>query len=46
VATLTWEDRDGFRADMASEAGARGTKDLESFASAFGLLFVDQAIVK
>jgi uncharacterized protein (TIGR02118 family) len=46
VATLTWADRDGFRADMASEAGQRGTRDLRSFTSAFGLVFVDEAIVK
>jgi uncharacterized protein (TIGR02118 family) len=46
VATLTWEDRDGFRADMASDAGRRGAEDLENFTSASGLLFVDEAVVK
>ncbi len=40
VAELTWADRDGFKADMASEANARATEDLASFGSAFGLLFV------
>jgi uncharacterized protein (TIGR02118 family) len=46
IATLSWDDREGFRADMASEAGTRGTKDLENFTGGFGLLFVDGAIVK
>lgn len=46
VAELTWDDRDGFKADMQSEAAARGTEDLKSFAASFGLLFVDQAAVK
>lgn len=41
VATLTWDDRDGFRADMGSDAAARATKDLEGFAAEFGLLFVE-----
>jgi uncharacterized protein (TIGR02118 family) len=46
MAELTWEDREGFSADMKSEAAARGTEDLKNFTSAFGLLFVDQVIVK
>jgi len=47
VAELTWEDRDGFKADMASEANARATEDLKNFGSAFGLLFVgDPQLVK
>jgi uncharacterized protein (TIGR02118 family) len=45
VAELTWDDRDGFKADMASEANQRATEDLKSFASAFGLLFVGDPIV-
>ena len=40
VAELTWDDRDGFKADMASEANQRATEDLKTFGSAFGLLFV------
>ena len=40
VAEMTFDDRDGFRADMSGDANARATKDLETFASAFGLLFV------
>jgi uncharacterized protein (TIGR02118 family) len=40
VAEMTWSDREGFRADMASDANARATEDLEGFTSAFGLLFV------
>ena|SRR5437016_4962093 len=46
VAELTWEDRDGFSADMKSEAAARATEDLATFTSAFGLLFVDVEPVK
>jgi uncharacterized protein (TIGR02118 family) len=40
VAELTWDDRDGFKADMASPANQRATEDLKNFGSAFGLLFV------
>ena len=46
VAVLTWDDREGFSADMKSEAAARGTEDLKSFADSFGLLFVEQSSVK
>ena len=46
VAELSWDDRDGFKADMASEASATSTKDLENFTDAFGLLFVDRLVVK
>lgn len=46
VAELTWEDRDGFKADMASEASRRSTEDLSNFTEGFGLLFVDQESVK
>ena len=46
VAELTWDDRDGFRADMGSEAAKRATEDLESFAASFGLLYVEQTTVK
>jgi len=46
VATLTWEDRDGFRADMASDAAKRSTDDLGTFSSGFGLLFVEETVVK
>jgi uncharacterized protein (TIGR02118 family) len=42
IATLAWDDRDGFRADMKSEAAARGNEDLQSFAAAFGLLFIEE----
>jgi uncharacterized protein (TIGR02118 family) len=44
VAELTWEDRDGFKADMASEANARATEDLQGFGSAFGLLYVGNTL--
>ena len=46
VATLTWEDRDGFKADMGSEANARATEHLKTFTSGAGLLFVDHHVVK
>jgi uncharacterized protein (TIGR02118 family) len=46
VAVLTWDDRDGFKADMASQAAKRSTDDLATFTSAFGLLFVEQTVVK
>ncbi len=46
VAELSWDDRDGFKADMKSEAAARGTKDLEGFADSSGLLFIEQHVVK
>jgi uncharacterized protein (TIGR02118 family) len=45
IAELTWEDRDGFSADMKSEAGRKGTEDLPNFTSAFGVLFVDEIVV-
>lgn len=46
LAELTWPDRDGFKADMASEAAKRSTDDLGSFTESFGLLFVDEETVK
>ncbi len=46
VAELTWDDRDGFKADMASEVAKTSTDDLENFAEAFGLLFVEEHTVK
>lgn len=46
VAELTWDDRDGFRADMASEVAKRSTEDLSNFTDSFGLLFVEEHSVK
>jgi uncharacterized protein (TIGR02118 family) len=46
VAVLEWEDREGFKADMASETAGVSTRDLENFTSGFGLLFVDEHAVK
>jgi uncharacterized protein (TIGR02118 family) len=46
VAELSWDTRDGFSADMKSEAAAKSTEDLNTFTSGFGLLFVDQVSVK
>lgn len=46
VAVLTWEDLDGFKADMASAPAKQATDDLSTFADGFGLLFVEEHIVK
>lgn len=46
VAELTWDDRDGFKADMASEVAKQSTDDLANFTDAFGLLFVEDHTVK
>jgi uncharacterized protein (TIGR02118 family) len=46
IAELSWDDRDGFKADMKSEAAARGAEDLKTFGSASGLLFIEQHVVK
>ena len=46
VAVLTWDDRDGFKADMGSETAKQSTDDLGNFTEAFGLLFVEEHIVK
>jgi uncharacterized protein (TIGR02118 family) len=46
VAELTWDDRDGFKADMASEVAKTSTDDLANFTDAFGLLFVEEHTVK
>ena len=46
VATLEWEDRDGFKADMAGEVAKQSTDDLANFTDGFGLLFVEEHVVK
>jgi uncharacterized protein (TIGR02118 family) len=46
VAVLEWEDRDGFKADMASDVAKRSTDDLRNFTAGFGLLFVEEHPVK
>jgi uncharacterized protein (TIGR02118 family) len=46
VAELTWPDRDGFKADMATEAAKASTEDLSAFTDSFGLLYVDEHVVK
>jgi uncharacterized protein (TIGR02118 family) len=46
VAELTWDDREGFSADMKSEAAKRGTEDMATFTDGVGLLFVDQIAVR
>jgi uncharacterized protein (TIGR02118 family) len=45
VAELTWADRDGFKADMASDAAKRSTEDLGNFTDSFGLLFIEEHAV-
>jgi uncharacterized protein (TIGR02118 family) len=46
MAVLSWEDREGFKADMKSEVAARSTEDLASFTNGFGLLFIEEHVVK
>jgi uncharacterized protein (TIGR02118 family) len=46
VAELTWDDRDGFKSDMATETAKRSTDDLANFTDGFGLLFVEDHTVK
>jgi uncharacterized protein (TIGR02118 family) len=46
VAELSWEDREGFKSDMATEAAKRSTDDLSNFTDGFGLLFVEEHAVK
>jgi len=46
VAELTWDSRDDFKTDMASEAAKRASEDLANFTSASGLLFVERTVVK
>jgi len=46
VAELTWDSRDDFKADMASDVAKRSTEDLANFTDGFGLLFVEETVVK
>ena len=46
MAELSWDSREDFVADMKSEAAKAGTEDLANFTSGFGLLFVEQHVVK
>ena len=46
VAELTWDDRDGMKADFATDASKQSTEDLGNFTDAFGLLFVEEIVVK
>ncbi len=46
IAELSWENRDGFKADMQSQAAAKGAEDLNTFGSRSGLLFIEQHVVK
>jgi len=46
LAELTWDSRDDFVADMRSEASQAGSEDLAAFTEAFGMVFVEQHVVK
>ena len=46
IAELTWESRDDFAADMKSDAGKAGADDLPNFTDGFGMVFVEQHVVK
>jgi uncharacterized protein (TIGR02118 family) len=46
VAEMTWDDREGFVADMRSDAGGRGNDDLPNFTSGFGMVYVETHTVK
>ena len=46
VAELTWDSRDDFAADMKSDASKAGAEDLASFTDGFGMVFVEQHVVK
>ena len=46
IAELTWDSREGFAADMKSQASAAGTEDLANFTSGFGLVFIEEHTVK
>ena len=46
IAVLTWDDRDGMKADLASEAARRATEDLATFTVASGFLYVEEEMIK
>ncbi len=46
IAVLSWDDREGFKADMATDTADISTKDLANFTDAFGLLFIEEHPVK
>ncbi|HEV8682048.1 MAG TPA: EthD domain-containing protein [Actinomycetota bacterium] len=46
LAVLSWEDREGFKADMKTEVAAKSTEDLATFTDKFGLLFIEEHVVK
>jgi uncharacterized protein (TIGR02118 family) len=46
VAELWWDTREDFVADMKSEASQAGNEDLGNFTESFGLVYVDQHVVK
>lgn len=46
LAVLSWDDRDGFRADMKSETAKKATDDLANFTAGYGVAWVEQHTVK
>jgi uncharacterized protein (TIGR02118 family) len=46
VAVLSWDSREDFKADVASDAAKAATEDMANFADGSGVLFVDVDIVK
>jgi uncharacterized protein (TIGR02118 family) len=46
VAELTWEDREGFGADIRSDVAKRAADDLANFTDGNGLVFVESVTVK
>ena len=46
VAELSWETREGFAADMKSDAARAGAEDLQTFTDEFGMVFVERYQVK
>jgi|SRR5205807_5816097 len=46
VSELSWDSRDDFVADMKSDASRTATEDLASFTDGFGLVFVEQHVIK
>jgi uncharacterized protein (TIGR02118 family) len=46
VAELSWDNREDFAADMKSDAARAGTEDLDTFTDGFGMVFVEQHVVK
>jgi uncharacterized protein (TIGR02118 family) len=46
IATLTWASREDFDADVRAEAAQAVVRDLDTFTTATGTLFVDEHVVR